>query len=219
MYRVINNIKTNWKFIIDSEMKKEYFLKIKEKLLENKNNIFPKENDLFTAFNFFNFEETKVVILGQDPYINDNQAHGLAFSVLNQKAPKSLLNIFKELNNDLNIQRTNTNLSDWASQGVLLINTILTVDKGKSLSHKDYGWQEFTKNIISTINDNLNDIVFILWGNDARKYKKFINENKHFIIESAHPSPLSAYNGFFDSKPFSKINLFLSNKKNYNINW
>ena len=219
MYKITNNVNTNWKEIIQSEMNKQYFSKIEEKLSLNDNIVFPKESDLFSAFNFFNFEDTKVVILGQDPYINDDQAHGLAFSVLNQKAPKSLINIFKELESDLDIKRTNTNLSDWAKQGVLLINTILTVDKGKSLSHKDYGWQFFTKNIITKINNDLNDIIFVLWGNDARRYKELIDIKKHYIIESPHPSPLSAYNGFFNSKPFSKINLFLLNKKNYNIKW
>lgn len=219
MYELKNNIKTNWKNIIDNELKADYFIKIKDCLKNNNSVIFPKQEEVFNAFNFFNIEDTKVVILGQDPYINENEAHGLAFSVKNNKAPKSLVNIFKELENDLGIKRTNPDLSDWASQGVLLLNTILTVNKGSSLSHKNYGWEKFTSNIIKYINDNLSNIVFVLWGNDAKKYKQYIDTKKHFVIESSHPSPLGAYKGFINSKPFSKINLFLLNKKNYNIKW
>lgn len=219
MYKISNNINTDWKSIIDNEMQKSYFNTIIENLKNNNNIIYPKPEDVFNAFNYFNVNDTKIVILGQDPYINENQAHGLAFSVKNNIAPKSLINIFKELESDLGIKRINPDLTDWAEQGILLLNTILTVDKGNSLSHKNYGWQNFTINIIKYIDNNLENIVFVLWGNDARKYKEFINKEKHLIIESSHPSPLGAYRGFFGSRPFSKINLFLCNKKNYNIKW
>lgn len=219
MYKIINNVKTNWKSFIDNEIKQEYFNTIKNNLANNTNIVFPKQEDVFNAFNYFDIKKTNVVILGQDPYINENQAHGLSFSVKNNIPPKSLINIFKELKNDLNIERTNANLEDWANQGVLLLNTILTVDKGASLSHKNYGWQNFTINVIKHINQNVNHVAFVLWGNDAKKYKKYITNHNHLIIESSHPSPLGAYKGFFDSKPFSQINLFLMNKKNYNINW
>ncbi len=202
-------------------MNTSYFKSLQEKINEQSNDhtIYPLVDNVFNAFNFFDIEDTKVVILGQDPYINENQAHGLSFSVLNNIPPKSLINIFKELETDLNIKRTNCNLSDWAEQGVLLLNTILTVNAKTSLSHEHFGWEEFTINTIKYINEKCNNVVFLLWGNNAISYAKYITNNSHHIIKSPHPSPLSAYRGFFGSKPFSQINSFLMAKKNYNIKW
>lgn len=219
MYILVNNVNTDWKKFIHDELKKSYFINIKKNLNELNETIYPNANDVFNAFNFFDVKETKVVILGQDPYFNKDEAHGLAFSVKNNKRPPSLNNIFKELYNDLKIKRTNNDLTDWAKQGVLLLNTCLTVSAKKPLSHHKYGWDNFCINVIKKINNECENIVFVLWGNNAKKYKKYINSNRHLIIESAHPSPLSARHGFFNSKPFSKINSFLWIKKNYNIKW
>ena len=164
------------------------------------------------------YEDVKVVIFGQDPYHEEGQAHGLAFSVLNNIAPPSLKNIFKEIYNDLAKIRTNPNLSDWAKQGVLLLNNTLTVRCHQANSHKNIGWQNFTDNIIKYLNKKEKPIVFILWGNNAISKEKLIDP-KHFILKSAHPSPLSAYNGFFGSKVFSKTNEIL-NKLGYDeIKW
>ncbi len=202
-------------------MNASYFKTLQEKINEQSNNhtIYPLVDNVFNAFNFFDVEDTKVVILGQDPYINENQAHGLSFSVLNNVAPKSLVNIFKELETDLNIKRTNCNLSDWAEQGVLLLNTILTVNAKTSLSHQRFGWEEFTIDTIKYINDKCDNVVFVLWGGNAACYEKYITNKSHLIIKSPHPSPLSSYRGFFGSKPFSQINSFLNAKRNYNIRW
>ena len=151
-----------------------------------------------------------VVIIGQDPYHGLGEAHGLSFSVKeNVKMPPSLQNIFKELYNDLGIKRTKSDLTDWAKEGVLLLNSIMTVEKDKPLSHKNKGWEIFTNSVIKAINDDNNPKVFVLWGKEAQKLKEMITNDKHLIIESNHPSPLSASRGFFGSKPFSKINNFL----------
>ena len=160
-------------------------------------------------------DKVKVVILGQDPYHGEGEAHGLSFSVQDGvKLPPSLQNIFKELYNDLGIKNGTTgDLTPWARQGVLLLNSVLTVIKDKAASHKELGWQLLTDHIIKLLNQKEEPVVFILWGNFARSKKKYITNNKHLIIESAHPSPLSAYNGFFGSKPFSKANNFLKENK------
>ena len=172
---------------------------------------YPKYENIFNALKMTPYENVKVVIIGQDPYHGEGQAHGLSFSVQKGIAkPPSLQNIFKELENDLNIPiNENGDLTKWAKEGVLLLNSILTVEKGKPLSHKDYGWQLLTDHIIKILNKKNTPIVFILWGSFARSKKTLITNSKHLIIESAHPSPLSAYNGFFGSKPFSKTNNFL----------
>ena len=185
------------------------------------NTIFPSEKDIFNAFKYCSFENTKVVIIGMDPYHNDGEAHGLAFSVnYGVKIPPSLRNIFKELENDLQIKPPNHgNLLSWANQGVLLLNAALTVRKNEPGSHQNFGWNKFTDNIISIIDRESFPCVFILWGNFAKKKKMLINSNKHLILESAHPSPLSAYNGFFGSKPFSKTNNFLEKNNIEKINW
>jgi len=198
---------------------------LKKKLLDLKNNkiiFYPKGNQIFNAFNLTPFNKVKVVILGQDPYHGPGQAHGLCFSVPSSiKPPPSLINIFKELENDIGkkIDYRNGNLEHWAKQGVLLLNTTLTVEKSKPLSHQNYGWTEFTDYVISLISEKLNNIVFILWGAFAQSKKNLIDSNKHLILIAPHPSPLSAHRGFFGSKPFSKTNSFLQSKEIDMVEW
>ena len=202
----------SWDKILQEEMHKNYFKYIKEFVKEERltKTIYPPASDLFNAFKLTDFKDIKVVILGQDPYHGEKEAMGLSFSVRKGvRTPPSLKNIFKELEADLKIKRENTDLSDWAKQGVFLLNTVLTVEKDKANSHKEIGWEIFTDFVIKKISDELNNVVFILWGRYARNKKVLIDTKKHFIIESAHPSPLSAYNGFFGSKPFSKTNNYL----------
>ena len=202
----------SWDLVLHDEMQKSYFKYIKDFIKEERlsKTIYPPAKDLFNAFRLTDFKDIKVVILGQDPYHGEKEAMGLSFSVRRGvRTPPSLRNIFKELKDDLKIERTNTDLSDWAKQGVFLLNTVLTVEKDKANSHKDIGWEIFTDFVIKQINDKLNNVVFILWGKQARDKKRLITNPSHYIIESAHPSPLSAYNGFFGSKPFSKTNNYL----------
>ena len=203
-------------------MKKHYFKYIKEFVKEERlsKTIYPSAQDLFNAFKLTDFNKIKVVILGQDPYHGEKEAMGLSFSVRRGvRTPPSLRNIFKELKDDLNIDRSDTDLTDWAKQGVFLLNTVLTVEKDKANSHKDIGWEIFTDYVIKEINDKLNNVVFILWGRQARDKKRIITNPNHYIIESNHPSPLSAYNGFFGSKPFSKTNNYLKKYNKKEINW
>ncbi len=202
----------SWDLVLHDEMQKSYFKYIKDFIKEERlsKTIYPPAKDLFNAFRLTDFKDIKVVILGQDPYHGEKEAMGLSFSVRRGvRTPPSLRNIFKELKDDLKIERTDTDLSDWAKQGVFLLNTVLTVEKDKANSHKDIGWEIFTDFVIKQINDKLNNVVFILWGRQARDKKRLITNPNHYIIESAHPSPLSAYNGFFGSKPFSKTNNYL----------
>jgi uracil-DNA glycosylase len=210
-----------WKIIIEKEKQKNYFQKIslflKEEYRQGKE-IFPHKKDIFNAFKMTPWEKLKVVILGQDPYPGVNQAHGLSFSILNNKIPASLRNIFKELKNDLSLTTYKNNLSSWAFQGVLLLNAILTVEKRKTLSHKHIGWQIFTQNILKTLNQKEN-IVYILWGNFAQNFEKYIDSKKNYIIKSSHPSPLSSHKGFFNSKPFSKTNEYLAQNNIPMIDW
>ena len=203
-----------WEDFINNEMNKEYFSKI-NKVLVDHDSYFPESKDVFNAFKLTPYENIKVVLIGQDPYHDDNQAHGLAFSVLNNKAPKSLQNIFKELESDLGIKRNNTNLTDWAEQGVFLINSTLTVKKHQPNSHKDIGWNIFTDNVIKEIEKNDNPIVYILLGNFAQAKKKLITNKNHYVIETSHPSFFSCNKGFFGSKIFSKTNEILT-KNNIN---
>lgn len=202
------------------------FFKDNEKLIEDilkeidfKNKIiFPNKKDIFKVYEKTPYEEIKVVIIGQDPYHNEGQANGLAFSVpINFKLPPSLKNIYKELKDDLNIENVNGDLTKWAEQGVFLINTALTVEKNMPMSHSKIGWQEFVISTIKEINKKDN-VIFLLWGGEAKKFKKYITSN-NFIIESAHPSPLSCYRGFWGSKPFSKINSILKNNNINEIDW
>ena len=202
----------SWDLVLQEEMKKSYFRYIKDFIKEERlsKTIYPPANDLFNAFKLTDFKDIKVVILGQDPYHGEKEAMGLSFSVRRGvRTPPSLRNIFKELKDDIGVEREDTDLSSLAKQGVFLLNTVLTVEKDKANSHKDIGWEIFTDFVIKQINEKLNNVVFILWGRSARDKKKLITNPSHYIIESAHPSPLSAYNGFFGSKPFSKPNEYL----------
>ena len=211
-----------WDLLLKDEMKKDYFkeLGIFVKNEYNKKTVYPEYKDIFKTLRLTDYDEVKVVILGQDPYHGENEAHGLSFSVPQGiKMPPSLLNIFKELNNDLGIKRTKTDLTDWGEQGVLLLNSILTVVKDSPLSHKNKGWEIFTDRLIELLGEREKPMVFILWGNYARSKKELIKNKNHLIIENVHPSPLSASRGFFGSKPFSKTNDFLIKNNIKPIKW
>lgn len=182
--------------------------------------VYPPEEEIYTAFELTPFNSIKAVILGQDPYHGKGQSHGLAFSVNEGiKIPPSLRNMYKELDSDLGVVRTTGNLSDWAKEGVLLLNTVLTVDAGDANSHRGLGWEKFTDDIIRTISDHHEHVVFILWGKPAQTKTKLIDTNKHRIITSVHPSPLSAYRGFFGSRPYSQTNEYLESKGRGAIDW
>ena len=213
-------IGNSWDEILKEEFKKDYFVNIEKQLEKTNKIIYPKKENIFRALKLTDYNDIKVVILGQDPYHGENEANGLCFSVNKDvKIPPSLRNIFKELKEDLNIERDNTDLSDWALQGILLLNTILTVEKDKPFSHKNIGWNYFTDNIINKINQKKESVIFVLWGNAAREKKKLITNKNHIIIESAHPSPLSYTRGFKNSKPFSKINKILKEQNKKEIKW
>ena len=215
-------IGNSWDEILKDEFKKSYFKEL-VKFLNNENKtktIFPKSEDLFRAFKLTDYKDVNVVILGQDPYHGDKEANGLCFSVNHGvQTPPSLQNIFKELKSDLGITRTDTDLSDWAKEGVLLLNTVLTVEKDKAFSHRGKGWEEFTDKIIEKLNEREDPIVFVLWGNAARSKKSLLTNKIHMIVESAHPSPLSYNKGFKDSRPFSKINNMLKSVNKKEIKW
>ncbi len=208
--------------IINEESKKEYFIEL-QKYVKNEyeNNIcHPLECDIYNAFKYCSFKDTKVIILGQDPYHNFNQAHGLSFSVNCEKLPPSLKNIYKEMSSDLGVEiNQDGNLEYLANQGVLLLNTILTVRHNTPLSHAKKGWEIFSDRIISLLDSDPTPKVFVLWGNPSIKKKILINNPNHLIIESSHPSPLGAYRGFIGSKPFSKINEFLISNDRLPIKW
>lgn len=216
-----NLLEKTWSNLQD-EFKKQYFIDLYSWVENEYNNniIYPKKENIFRALELTSFKDIKVVILGQDPYNNPAYATGLAFSVnVNEKIPKSLQNIYKELNSDLNCYIPNNgNLTKWAKQGVLLLNTILTVGE-KPETHKNKGWEILTDKIISLINEKEEPVVFILWGNKAKSKKELITNPNHLIIESVHPSPLSASRGFFGSKPFSKVNEFLVKNNIKTIDW
>ena len=206
-------LNNQWDELLCEEFKKEYYLKLREFLkIEYANyRIFPSMYDIFNALKYTDYKDVKVVILGQDPYHEIGQAHGLCFSVLDYvPLPASLKNIFKELTTDLNIPYPKTgNLTKWAKQGVLLLNTVLTVREHYANSHKNKGWEIFTNQVIELLNQRDESIIFVLWGNDAKQKKSLITNPKHFILTASHPSPLSAFNGFFGCKHFSKINEIL----------
>ena len=211
-----------WTEVLAPIKNTEYFTTLWEKVKEEyqTTKCFPPKNQIFRAIELTPFEEVKVVIIGQDPYHNDNQANGLCFSVSDKvKAPPSLKNIFKELEADLGIKKTSNELEMWAKQGVLLLNATLTVRAHEANSHKDLGWEQFTDFIIKEISDKKENVVFVLWGAFAQKKAGLIDASKHFIIQSAHPSPFSVHKGFFGSRPFSKINQFLEEKGKEPINW
>lgn len=214
----------SWKHLLALELKAPYMQELQSFLVQEQNLkkiIYPKQTDIFAALNLTPFNQVKVVILGQDPYHGANQAHGLCFSVKpGIKIPPSLVNIFKELKDDLGITPpTNGSLESWAKQGVLLLNNVLTVENGKAGSHHLKGWEVFTSKIIELLNEKKQNLVFILWGAPAQKKAKGVNEECHYILKSPHPSPLSSYRGFFGSKPFSQTNAYLDSKGISPINW
>lgn len=214
---------TKWNTLLQEELEKPYFLALVEYLTEEQNSyqIFPKYENIFKALELTDYDDVKAVIIGQDPYHQINQSHGLCFSVEEGiKFPPSLKNIFKELQDDLQIALPKSgNLEKWAKSGVLLLNTILTVRENEPNSHQGKGWEIFTNQIITLLNKREQPIVFILWGNYAKSKKKLITNQNHFIIEGVHPSPLSAYQGFFGKKYFSRCNQFLIDNKIEPIDW
>lgn len=213
----------DWNDILKDEFSKEYYLELRKFLTSEykSNTIYPDKFNIFNALHFTPYNKVKVVILGQDPYHGPNQAHGLSFSVNpGVRTPPSLLNIYKELNSDLGCYIPNNGyLKKWADQGVLLLNTVLTVRGGCANSHKNVGWETFTDKIISLVNEKSDPVVFILWGNNAISKKKLITNSRHLVLTSVHPSPLSASRGFFGSKPFSKTNDFLRSVNKDPIDW
>lgn len=217
-------LEESWKQLLIEEFSKDYFVNLKQLLVEEKNKgyqILPPGPQIFAALDNTPFNKVKVVIIGQDPYHGPNQAHGLCFSVNDGiPFPPSLLNIFKELKSDVNFEIPNSgNLTSWAKQGVLLLNASLTVRLNEANSHSKFGWQIFTDRIISEVSSNKDNVVFILWGAYAQSKLNLIDTNKHLVLQSVHPSPLSAHRGFFGCKHFSKTNEYLVSKNIEPINW
>lgn len=214
----------SWKKRLAEEFDKNDMISLRAFLrseLAKGKKIYPKGSLIFNALNTTPFEKVKVVIIGQDPYHGPGQAHGLSFSVQDGVPfPPSLQNIFKELHNDLGIPKPKSgNLKNWAEQGVLLLNAVLTVEDGKAASHQKKGWEQFTDAIIHKLNEEREGLVYVLWGSYAQKKAAFVDHKKNFVIESVHPSPLSAHRGFFGSKPFSKINKYLEKTGQTPIDW
>jgi uracil-DNA glycosylase len=219
----IPSIPSSWQPVLAEEIKKPYFQKLQNFLTEARQTetIFPAESDIFSAFELTAYENVNVLLLGQDPYHNDHQAHGLCFSVKpGIKPPPSLVNIYKELQNDLGLQIPNHGyLVSWAKQGMLMLNAVLTVQAHTPNSHKNQGWETFTDAVISQVDRKPDPVIFLLWGAYAQKKVKLIDPSRHLVIQSAHPSPLSARNGFFGSKPFSAINSALDAFGKPAIDW
>ena len=215
-------ITKNWYELLKEEFAKDYFISLQNFLKQEYSTriIYPKEENIFNALNYLPFEKIKVVIIGQDPYHEEGQAQGLSFSVPdNFPFPPSLVNIFKEIESDLNIKCKNSgNLIRWAKQGVLLLNTVLTVRQGQANSHKDKGWEKLTSKIIQMVGKKKEPVVFLLWGSFAQSFEPYI-EKQHLVLKAPHPSPLSAYRGFFGCKHFSKCNDFLIKNGEEPINW
>ncbi|UWG95359.1 uracil-DNA glycosylase [Dehalobacter sp. DCM] len=216
-------LKNDWNDLLCEEFKKDYYLKLREYLISEYrlNVIYPNMYDIYNALHYTAFKDVKVVILGQDPYHGPNQAHGLSFSVqAGIPAPPSLVNIFKELHDDVGCYIPNNGyLKKWADQGVLLLNTSLTVRAGQANSHSRIGWEKFTDRIIALLNEREDPVVFILWGKNAQSKQSLITTSRHYIIKSVHPSPLSAHAGFFGSRPFSKANGYLISIGKEPIDW
>jgi uracil-DNA glycosylase len=221
--QVAVNLKNDWNDLLKDEFEKEYYKKLRDFLVNEykSKTVFPDMYDIFNALNFTAYKDVKVVILGQDPYHGPNQAHGLSFSVKPPiPAPPSLVNIYKELRDDLGCYIPNNGyLKKWADQGVLLLNTALTVRSGEANSHRKIGWEIFTDKVIELLNERKDPVIFILWGNNAISKEKLITNKWHYIIKSVHPSPLSASRGFFGSKPFSKVNNLLKSIDKKSIDW
>lgn len=215
--------KNDWGQYLKEEMAQPYYRQLRQFLIGeySTKQVYPDMYSIFNALHYTSYADTKVLILGQDPYHEPGQAHGLSFSVQpNVLPPPSLVNIFKELETDLGCTVPNNGcLEPWARQGVLLLNTVLTVQAHRANSHRDKGWEIFTDKIISLLNQREKPVAFILWGSPARRKKAMITNPQHFIVESPHPSPLSAYRGFFGSRPFSKVNKFLESVGEEPINW
>lgn len=213
----------DWDEVLESEFEKDYFNQIINKVENeyNKSRVYPAKNKIFSCFKLTPFKDVKVVILGQDPYHGEGQAHGLCFSVMpGIPTPPSLVNIYKEIVSDIGgFVPDNGYLVPWAKQGVLLLNTVLTVKEGSPNSHRNLGWEEFTDAVIRKLNDSNHKIVFLLWGNNAKLKASLIDEKKHSILYATHPSPLSAHHGFFGCKHFSKTNQILKSNKLTPINW
>ncbi|MEI6123443.1 MAG: uracil-DNA glycosylase [Bacteroidota bacterium] len=223
MVKVTPLIEESWKQILEPEFNSEYFILLKEKLLEEKKHyvVYPPGAQIFAAFNHTAFDKVKVVIIGQDPYHGPGQANGLCFSVsLGIKKPPSLENIFKELKSDLGMEIPKSgNLEKWANQGVLLLNASLTVRANTPNAHQDFGWQTFTNAVIKRLSDEKNGLVFLLWGKFAQGKETLIDRAKHTVLKAAHPSPFSAYNGFMGCKHFSKANDILKGMGKDAIDW
>jgi len=216
-------IEKSWKEVLEQEFEKEYFKKLAnfvDKEYETQT-IYPKADEIFSAFELCPFSKVKVVMLGQDPYHGENQAHGLCFSVKEGvRIPPSLRNIYKELNSDIGLEIPKSgNLEHWAKQGILMINATFTVRAANAGSHQKKGWEEFTDAIIKAVSEQKENVVFLLWGAYAQKKGKIIDRKKHHILESAHPSPLSAHRGFLGNKHFSKTNDYLKSIKEKTIKW
>ena len=215
--------KNDWGQYLKEEMTQPYYRQLRQYLIGeySTKQVYPDMYSIFNALHYTSYADTKVLILGQDPYHEPGQAHGLSFSVQpNVPPPPSLVNIFKELETDLGCTVPNNGcLEPWARQGVLLLNTVLTVQAHRANSHRDKGWEIFTDKIISLLNQREKPVAFILWGSPARRKKAMITNPQHFIVESPHPSPLSAYRGFFGSRPFSRVNKFLESVGEKPINW
>lgn len=217
-------IDPSWKKFLDAEFDKPYMKELFEFIdseIAAGKKIYPSRDQIFEAFRSTSFDNVKAVILGQDPYHGEGQAHGLAFSVqMGVKVPPSLVNIYKELQDELKIKPpAHGNLTSWAKQGVLLLNNVLTVEDGKPASHHKKGWEIFTSKVIEILNNEKEHLVFILWGSPAQKKGAHIDESKHLVLKSVHPSPLSVYRGFYGSRPFSQTNKFLQSHGIEQINW
>lgn len=220
--KIVDN---SWKDFFEAEFKKDYIKTLKNKLEERKNDgaiIYPKEDNIFEVYKMVDVKDVKVVIIGQDPYHGENQAHGLAFSVNEGiKIPPSLKNMYKELENSVEgfTMPNHGYLKKWSEQGVFLLNNVLTVEQASPDSHKKFGWEIFTDNTIKYIDENCDDVVFVLWGGNAKKKTKLLNKNKNLILTAAHPSPLSVYRGFYGCNHFNLINEYLVSKSRKPIDW
>ncbi|SDC11409.1 Uracil-DNA glycosylase [Pelagirhabdus alkalitolerans] len=216
-------LSNDWAYYLNDEFEKEYYQQLRQFLIKEYNEqvVFPNQHDLFNALHYTPYENVKVVILGQDPYHGDDQAHGLSFSVQpHVKVPPSLKNIYKELANDIGCEIPNHgHLTKWAKQGVLLLNAVLSVRRNAAYSHRNKGWEHFTNRVIDVLNQKEAPVVYVLWGAAAQKKKALIDTTKHYIIESSHPSPLAAHRGFFGSQPFSKTNAYLEKSGITPIDW
>lgn len=217
---ILNN---DWAALLDSEFEKPYYQKLRDQLKEEyqTRSVYPDMHEIFAALHLTPYQETKVVIIGQDPYHGQGQAHGLSFSVQpGIKVPPSLRNIYQELREDLGCETPEHGyLASWAEQGVMLLNTVLTVRAHEPNSHRGIGWEDFTDQVIAALNDRRQPVVFMLWGKHAQSKRDLITEGRHLVIQSAHPSPFSAHRGFFGSRPFSRANQFLTDNESPPIDW